>query len=68
MVRWCRTSLGMDGVEPEGLAGRTFPDMRTLRTRGETPRPSEFSNASRMKAFCGIAQRLPGLDTRRRMG
>jgi Luciferase-like monooxygenase len=32
-VLWCHTSLGMDGVESAGLVGRTFPDLRTLRTR-----------------------------------
>jgi hypothetical protein len=60
--------LGMDDVESEGLVGMTFPDVRTLRTRGGTPRPSESSNELRMKSFRGIAPRRLGLDTRRRMG
>jgi hypothetical protein len=68
VVLWCRTSLGVDGVESGGLVGRAFPDVRTLRTQGGTPRPSVSSNERRMKACRGIAPRSLGLDTRRRMG
>jgi hypothetical protein len=60
--------LGMDEVESEGLVGMTFPDGRTLRSRGVTPRPSGSSNERRMESFRGIAPRRLGLDTRRRMG